>query len=717
MAPSTRIRESFRVRLLILLVTAGIITYFFPKGEAIESEVAEGTIWVKNDLIAPYKVPVPKNKQQLEDEFKKLQASVFPIYRKLDNGANTAQDSLRKFISYLSSVFETDKNTPGFENPTFLSAGTYGILKQMFTGQITTLTPEKLADILVQQQKTAYLQGIISKGKSERFDTIALRKGNTDIILPVNRFLTPELCLSRTSAELERIIKSPEQIKAITELYAVFLFPDYVYDETATKDETALLKERITRYKYIISENERIVAKHERITPEIKERLDAYRAVKAEKQGEGSLWLQITGKFLHTLSLLTLLGIYFAFFRKRIYNDNLKLLVFAIIILWTGFVSVVVQNISPNPALQLLVFIPAATMLLTIMFDSRVGFYSTIIISFLCGGLWGNDYAFVVMNVVAGALAGYSVRDIKNRTQLFKSFVSILIGYSVTILAFGLERFSGWEQIGMAVPLAATNALISPALTYGLLIFFERLFKITTELTLLELTNFERPLLRELALRAPGSFNHSVTMGTMVEAAANEIGANPMLARVGAYYHDIGKTLLPRYFVENQKEKNLHDELKPEESVKVILEHVTRGMELAREHKVPEEIVDFIPMHHGTMPMIFFYEKAKKLYGEENVKIEDYSYPGPLPNTKETALVMLADSCESAVRSVEDSDPDKVENLIHNLVKSRVEAGQLNNSPLTLKDIQIIINTFVNVLLGQRHKRLRYPGQEKLEQG
>jgi cyclic-di-AMP phosphodiesterase PgpH len=265
---------------------------------------------------------------------------------------------------------------------------------------------------------------------------------------------------------------------------------------------------------------------------------------------------------------------------------------------------------------------------------------------------------------------------------------------------------------------AGSNALISPVLTYGLLIFFERSFKITTDLTLLELSNFDRPLLKELARRAPGTFNHSMTMGTLAETAAEKINANPLLARVGAYYHDIGKTILPQNFVENQLDnRNIHENLTPEESINIIINHVKGGIELARKHGVPEEIVDFIPMHHGTTTIQFFYDKAIKLYGPDKVSIDDYRYPGPIPNTKETAVVMLADSCESAVRSIENPEPSKVENVINKIIKSRIDEGQLDDSPITFSDISKIKEAFINILMGQHHRRIRYPKQEEMESG
>jgi len=263
---------------------------------------------------------------------------------------------------------------------------------------------------------------------------------------------------------------------------------------------------------------------------------------------------------------------------------------------------------------------------------------------------------------------------------------------------------------------AASNSIISPALTFGLIIFIEKTFGITTELTLFELTDFNSPLMKNLANYSPGTFAHSMTIGSMVENAAVKINANPILARVGAYYHDIGKTIKPEGFIENQLNNiNIHENLSPKESVDLIRNHVIGGIELAQKYKLPQEIIDFIPMHHGTMIIQYFYEKANELYGEENVNEEDYRYPGPKPNTRETAMLMLADACESAVRSMDDPTPEKIENYVDNLFKIRIQDGQLEDSPLTFKDIHLIKESFNGMLISQHHKRIRYPKQDELE--
>jgi hypothetical protein len=696
----------------------------FPRGESLESEVSVGTIWIQDDLIANFSFPINKSSEAYRKELEAARKSVFPIFVKNDDQIKKSLDSLNSYNKFLISIIDSNlsHNQNNFENPTFLSSENFRVFKALRIKDAQALRESKggLKNILENIGKVIkeiYGIGILSLTNEQILrDSIAVRQGNVDQIERNVKYLTPETYKTKVRALLSSENLTSEYEEVMFNYAVHFILPNIVYNPELTQEEIELAQNKVSKFAGIVNENERIVAKHDRITNDVKLKIDSFRIAKGEKMGDFDLFLQWIGQFLHIFSLLFLFSIYIYLFRKKIYQDNLKLLLVGLLITWIAFVTFLTNQISVTDSIKLLIFIPAASMLFTIIFDSRVGFYSTVIIALITGALRGNDYTFVVMNVIAGALAVYTVRDIKNRTQIFRSFIFILIGYSASILIFGFERFESWQKILIEFAFAGTSALISPVLTYGLLIFFEKLFKITTELTLLELSNFDRPLLRDLARKAPGSFSHSLTMGTLVEAAAEKIGANPLLARVGAYYHDIGKTIAPQYFVENQLDNtNLHEELSPSESVKVIINHVRQGIELAKENNLPEEVIDFIPMHHGTATITYFYEKSKTLFGEENVEINNFRYPGPKPQTKETALVMLADICESAVRSIDHPDISKIENLINNLINARLTDGQLDESPLTFADITKIKEAFSSILLGQHHRRIRYPKQEEME--
>ena len=712
--------SSIRIKFLILCTTVALIVILMPRGEAIENEISVGSVWIEDELNAEFTFEVLKEVGEYRREVEKKVKAVLPVFVMERNIAQIVQDSIQRF--HLSLISELDnaineKKESG-ENNLSLSAESFLLAKSLRQKEYTVRRPEdylkELKSGSLQKLTSWYQTGILDSRKMIERDSFILLKGNVEVVEDVKKYETV-LELRDKLLKNNIVFRSPYD-KLITEYALRMLTPNVVYNDKITKDELNKAREHVSRYAGIVNEGERIIGKHDRISPDSKLKIESYRFKKGERTEKINLIFQFFGKFLHVLTLLTLFGIYLFLFRQKIFRNNLTLALFALMLLWVCFLAYLQNILHLSPATRFFVFLPAASMLITIIFDSRVGFYSTVIFSLVLGGLIGNDYTYVVMNIVAGAFAVYTVRDIKNRTQIFRSFLFILLGYSVTIVAFGLERYAPYDKIILELGIAGINSLISPVLTYGLLIFFEKIFKITTDLTLLELSNFDRPLLRDLALKAPGTFNHSVSVGNLAEGAANAIRANSLQARVGAYYHDIGKMLVPKYFVENQVEGgNMHDELPPIESARAIKEHVNRGIELAKLHNLPLEIIDFIPMHHGQTIMTYFYEKAKTFYGEENVVMTDYRYPGPKPNTKETAIVMLADSCESAVKSISVPDPARVENLISHLIESRINDGQLDECPLTFGDILKIKASFIAALIGQQYTRIRYPKQEAME--
>ena len=719
-------RKGIFIKVIMGIITIIVITLLFPKGESLEYEISEGTIWLHDDLIAPFSFPIKKSEEIYKAEIREAEEKVYPIFLNLTEVPGKAVDSIKSYSNYLIQTLDQSTaldTTPVF-NPTFLTSESYARFKNLRIQERNLVQGNNpvLRNLFRQAEmilNSIYSKNILSIDSDLPFkDSIAVRTGFVDRIESIGNYLFFDDAKNNVSREINKLNYSLEIENALTEYTVYFLSPNLQYNADLTDEEIEQAKSNVSKYTDIVNENERIIAKHERISKETKLKIESFKEAKGEAIGEGELILQGVGKFIHIALLISLLVMYLYLFRKRIFYDNQKILLIAMLIVFVSFMTFLVNQVEVPAPVQFLIFIPAASMLLTIMFDSRVGFYTTVILTLITGALRGNDYTFMAMNFIAGGIAVYTVRDIKNRSQIFRSFLFILFGYFLTILAFGLERFAPWNVMLIEFAFAASNALISPVLTYGLLIFFEKMFKITTDLTLLELSNFDRPLLKDLARKAPGTFNHSMTIGTIAEAAAEKINANPLLARVGAYYHDIGKTITPQNFVENQLDNNnIHENLKPEQSVNLIKSHVQEGINLGIENGLPREIIDFIPMHHGTYVMTYFYEKAKDLDGEDEVNEKDFRYPGPKPNTKETSIIMLADGCESAVRSIAEPDPTKVENVIDNIFKSRIEDRQLDESPVTFADITKMKEAFLSILLGQHHRRIKYPKQDEVEKG
>lgn len=717
-----KLNRSLRIKVLILFITTFSITIMFSTGEVIDSEVKINSIWIKNDLISTIPFEILKDPIVYEREKNKAISKIHPVYFLDYKIPSIIIDSLNNYNNYLLRLLDTEilyKETG--KNKTFLSETSYNTFLNKRKKRETFFKHNNLTEFFNYNKllfRKIYDAGLLSVNYSQiDKDSIALQQGKYQVLIPKWNFWENDSAYRFISKSLEeKYNRDKDFISAAKEYLAHFITPNVKYSDELTKIFIEQAVSKIPKNVGIVNENERIVGKHDRITPEIKAKIDSYRKAKGADSDFISSFSQRLGIFIHVLVILTLLIFYLFLFRKKIFNDNSKIFLISLIILLISLNAYITMHLDVQDSIEYLVFVPIASMLMTLIFDSRIGFYITIVCSLIVGALRGNDYFLVVTNVFAGGLAAYTVRDISNRSQVFRSFVVILAAYTISIIAFSLERFDSIEQIIISVSFAAVNSVISPSLTFGLLIFIERIFKLTTNMTLIDIASADSPLLRELARNAPGTNSHSNEIALMSEAAAAAIGANPLLTKVGAYYHDIGKLASPENFVENQLNNiNIHENLDPLQSAKLIINHVHKGIKLAEENNLPKEIIDFIPMHHGTMVVSYFYEKAKTMYGSEKVNIEDFKYPGPKPNTKETAILMLADACQSAVKSIGELEISKIENMINNLIQMRIDDGQLDEAPISFNDIRLIKNAFVNYLMGSLHRRIRYPNQSQLE--
>jgi putative nucleotidyltransferase with HDIG domain len=355
-----------------------------------------------------------------------------------------------------------------------------------------------------------------------------------------------------------------------------------------------------------------------------------------------------------------------------------------------------------------------SSMLLGILFDSGVGVVGTTVIALLLGSHMEFNFSFTVLSLIVGVVAIYSVTHIRLRNHIFKAILYILMAYFFTLFAFGMMRYDELYEIFETFLYMIPNAILSGFITYMSLGIFERIFDITTDITLLELSDLNHPLLKELTQRAPGTFHHSIIVGNLAEAGAKAINANSLLARVGSYYHDIGKINKPEYFIENQKgSENRHDSLAPNMSALILSTHVKEGIEMAEEYKLPKLIRDFIPEHHGHSLMKYFYNRATKVKDAKEINEADYRYPGPRPQSKETAIVMIADTIEAATRTIKNPSPNRIRKLVEDLVEEKFLSGELDDSELTMRDLNSIIDGFMSVLLGIYHDRVEYPDAKK----
>jgi hypothetical protein len=351
-------------------------------------------------------------------------------------------------------------------------------------------------------------------------------------------------------------------------------------------------------------------------------------------------------------------------------------------------------------------------MLATILFDEEVGLIMTFSLGLLVGVLSGFKLDITFVTIISGVVASFSVRKVRHRHEFYRPLFYLCLTYGGSVYIIESLKLTPAIELIPHIWMSILNGFLSPILTIGLLPLFETGFGITTDVTLLELSDLNRPLLKRLALEAPGTYHHSLMIGTLAEDAAEAISANSLLARVGSYYHDIGKIQKPEYFVENQSSgNNKHEKLTPTMSAMILEAHIKEGVELALKHNLPKSIIDFITGHHGTSIMTYFYDKSQKEIGNA-ADVRDFQYPGPNPKTREVAIVMLADSVEAASRTLENPKPSRIRNLVHQIFSDKFNKGLLERSTLTLSDLKIIEESFIRVLIATFHKRIKYPEKE-----
>lgn len=405
---------------------------------------------------------------------------------------------------------------------------------------------------------------------------------------------------------------------------------------------------------------------------------------------------------------MIIIGLYIYYFNPDILYNN-RLLILIIVTVSTIIISNGLHSISPY-------IMPVATtaLLVSMLIDPKLGLLINLFLIFFLGYILKLETSAIAMYVIGGSIG--IILGVKQE-QRYNIFVNGIIVGAVNVLtlaAFGLAKGLGIIDSLNGSGYALLSGILSAILTLGTLPIWENVFNVLTPLKLLELSNPNQPLLKRLLLEAPGTYHHSIMVGNLSEAAAEAISANPLISRVGSYYHDIGKLMRPYYFAENQfGMENPHNKLQPMQSAEIILSHTQDGIALGKKNKLPKEIIDIIDQHHGTTTVSYFYYKAKELNPDMNIPIDEFRYKGQKPQTKEAAIVMMADSSEAAVRSIKDLTKEKIEDMVRKVVKGKVDDGQMEECNITLLEIELSINAFVNVLTGIYHDRIEYPSVKK----
>ena len=695
-----------------------------------------GEPWRSDDLTAPFTFSLQKSSQELEEERQEIRQNTPPVFHadqnaivsidaRIDSVDRTLQPVLDSYLQWqrakLNSESTAEEDSTRFFQERRLSGLDLSeeawntILNDYQTNRLgssnQTLLIEQVQSNVRNIATELLNRGIIDRVKSNiEQDEIIVRNlvERTERTINLERTFDPNEALDYAQSQLQRSFDS-RAAEVGFEIFSKIIEPNYIYSE---EDTDTILSERldnIATTKGAVEQGEIIIRKGDIVTPQRANMLESLAEARAITATDHEKLLRYVGEALVIIAAALVFLFYIYLYRLNIFNNpSMFLLVFIVMGLFILGSAAIYQVESVN---SYIVPIAVAPIILTIIFDSRVGLTATITMAMITGVIHDNSFEYLIATTVACSLGVFSVRDIKNRSQFFFTTPGVVMGSYLFVLGgFALTRYTGLDQYSTDVLFVVINSIFI-LFTYPLILLIEKLFKITTDFTLLELGDTNLPLMKKLMNEAPGTFHHSLQVANLAESAASEIGANGLLCRVGAMYHDIGKMDKPAYFIENQNKSNDHDKLKPKMSALVIKNHVIEVVKIAKEYNMPNVIIEFIKTHHGTSLIKYFYGKAQNQ--KETIPEEDFRYDGPIPYTKEQGILMLADGVEAASRAMKDPNYSKLENLINRLIDDHINDGQLSNCPLTFKHIQTIKNSFLNILVGVYHSRIEYPEDKK----
>jgi len=747
-------RESIWVKVALLAIILILTALMFPRTESAEYNYEVNEI-TSEPIIAPFTFPILKSDEELDRDRQLAKMEVPFVFERQQSVADTQIARLNDFFGDLSQMRElyqryqdsqrklnnasTAQAFQDIQQQVAKDSTAIATLNESFQKRYGVNILEAKWQVLLfgkapdgTDQLVAYLQPILQRTLRDQ-----LAQGVYDI--PAEEIQSKQVAIQfqgedviqqatqhndRNEAwiNMKRQIRSSlgeentDLVSAAFEVMVQFLKPNLIYQKEITERRQQEAIDRVPISKGIILENEKIVDANTRVTPEIKRKLVSLAAAEAKRGGEQGKLSQIytyAGRLLFVSITLFFFVAFLLTYRMEVFQDNKHLLLISLIFIL--FITLSYFMYYQWSLSEYIIPVTIAAMLFTIVYDARMGFFGTITLAALIAFLLGNRLNFFITTVFASTLAIYAVRRIRTRNTIYYAILYILGAYFVAMIASELLLIPSFKHLGQNLLWVSANAILSPLLTYGLIALIEMSFGITTDMTLLEMSDLNRPLLKQLAMKAPGTYHHSVVVGNLAEAAAEAIGANSLLARVGAYYHDIGKMGKPEYFIENQRGgENKHEHLKPQLSALIVQSHVKEGLELARQYNLPQEIADFIPMHHGTMRMDYFYQTALKEAEESGVEVNesDFRYDGPKPNSKETGIVMLCEAIEAGTRSIQNPTPQKFHQFIDMIFDKRLKDGQLDECDLTIKELSNMRHAFVPILFGMYHLRIEYPDQQ-----
>lgn len=664
-------------KVFLFLLTTFLIVYLFPKGGKFKYDIPKGKPWQYENLYAPFDFAILKTPEEIAAEKEEITKSHIPYY---DYNAEIPARIKGALLEQFPKVFPDSLGRYRLNRlRSFISSTSEAIYERGLLQEVVPQPPDKL---------------------------IYLRRGNEVTEVAYNSLLKQ----TELRDFLNQEIGQAGYQEFRDELIALFfnhVRPNVSFNEVLTKND---LESRFNQISYTRGNVERgtiIVAKGEVVEGE---KFQILNSLKAEY--ESQVWSEahynwvLVGYTLLVFLALLMLMLFIRKYRYDIFQNNIKVTFIFFNMVLMVLLTVLIINFDA----QYVYVVPLCILPLTIkgFFDSRLGLFTHVITVLLLGFIVADSYEYMFLQIIAGIVTILTVSELYKRANLFITVGQITLVYILSYFAFTIIQEGSIEEVEPETFLMFILGGLATLFVQPLIYAYEKVFGLVSDMSLLELSDTNSKILKELSDKAPGTFHHSLNVANLAEAAANEIGANSMLVRVGALYHDIGKMKNPTYFTENQTTGvSSHDELSPKESAEIIIEHVINGIEIAKKRNLPDRVIDFIRTHHGTTKVYYFWKKAVE--NSEEVKVEDFRYPGPLPFSKETAILMMCDSVEAASRSIKEPTAPLIDNFVEKIINKQMEEGQFLNSDITFMEIQLVKKVLKRKLKNIYHLRIEYP--------
>lgn len=663
------------VRLLLALLAIAAVVAVLPRKAQFKYEFEKGKPWLHEDLIAPFQFPVLKTDAQMQSEIADIQRRN------------------RFYFVYQSKIEEEAVNR--------LRVG----IDFEFADQDSVLTEKMKTDAVAKLHKIYEKDVIDLPANVDIPEIVNVVRGRVEERVPLKALYTAKSAAAWIEAQFSQ--NPSEDSMMLRNLIVENIRPNLIYDSELSQKIFGEKVSQISKNFGKVAKSEKIISRGEIVDAETYQKLEAFkRAYLQGHEGQIATRLLIGGQiFLVAVGVFVLL-FYMAIYQQGVFNELNKftlVLVFFTLWVYMASLSLYFDEIS-------IYMLPFCIMPLVIrnFFDARLASFLYTITILLIGFLAPNPFQFVFIQLMTGLVALFTITGMRKRSQFITSAVVIFVTYSALFYAFSIMKEGSFEHVDHSFLYQFGTAALLTLPAYPIIFLFEKMFKLISDVTLLELSDTNNIILRKLNLKAPGTFQHSLQVANLSEEAANAVGADALLVRTGALYHDIGKMKNPAYFIENQSGTgNPHDDLGNQKSSEIIIKHVLDGVELAHAISLPEQIIDFIRTHHGTTCTRYFYNMAKK--EDADCDIADYRYPGPIPFSKETAILMMADSVEAASRSLKKYDGETIDHLVDGIVSNQLAEDQFINADITLKDISMVKKIFKRRLKSIYHVRISYP--------